>query len=244
MLSAFAKFGILVISIFSTFIFNSVNAQITHGQKYFNYQIISSIPINYLYPGKILGLCSTEDEVSMVSTQILKGDLPEGISIFDDGTIGVKNVNQIKPGKFKIKAEFIDVHGNSFTEKIKFEILEAISSVDIETSIHIMKPKFINPKLTNHYKTGDVIAQFHDPDGMIIEAKLIRGVIPPGVKLVQNKKFIVTDPEVLKEGEYFCLFFLKDEKEGNTFIATSLAIGIDMDNINDLSESSNKSVEK
>ncbi|MEK6479414.1 hypothetical protein WJR50_17860 [Catalinimonas sp. 4WD22] len=207
-----------------------VNAQAEN--KDFQYHVMSSTPVNHLYQGKILGVSGTEAENKIVATQVLKGEMPEGISIFNDGTMAVRQDNKIKTGKYKVKVEFIDSHGNSFIEKIKFKLLEAVNYTDVEASIRIAQPKFTHPKLTNHYKVGDVIAQFHDPDGAIKDAKLVKGSIPPGVMFVQNKKFVVTRPEELEDGEYFFLFVLEDERGGNSVIAASLPIGLKIGELN------------
>lgn len=226
MFSSTIKICLLVISIFLIFIPSISDAQVGTREKGFEYHLISSTPLNHLYPGKILGVCSMDNEKSIVSTQIVKGELPQGISIFDDGTMAVSKVNGIEAGKHKIKVEFIDSHGNSFTEKIKIELLQAVNFEDVETSIRIAKPKFTHPQLSNHYEAGDIIAQFHDPDGKIRKVNLIKGSVPPGVMMVQNKKFIVSDPDKLKDGEYFCMFLLEDEKGGNAVIVASLPVGL------------------
>lgn len=219
------KTSILVIGLLSLLTPRSTNAQGVFKGGSFEYHVMESTPVNHLSAGKIMGIAD-HDKYKIVSVQIKEGKLPEGIAMFDDGTMAVKQENEsLSPGKYQIKAEFIDEQGSRFTKKIKFEIVKA-SQTDTEASIRIAKPKTTNPKFEHHYQAGDVVAQFRDPDGLITEAKLIKGFVPPGLMFVQNKNFVVTQPELLKTGEYFCLFFLKDEKGGNSVLAISLPIGI------------------
>lgn len=220
------KMAMLVIGLLSILVPQHGNAQGKIKERSFEYHLVPSTPVNHLYTGKILGVTNLEAEDRIVSVQILKGALPQGIAMFDDGTLAIKQDKELTPGKYKVKAEFVDIHGNSFTKKIKFVLAKPVDYKDIEASIRIAKPKFTSPKLTNHYKAGDIIAQFNDPTGTITEAQLIKGTLPPGVMFVQNKSFVVTQPDQLKDGEYFCLFFLKDEKGGNSVLAVSLPIGL------------------
>jgi len=192
----------------------------------FRYHVMSATPVNHLNPGKILGISSQR----IISTQIVKGELPDGLSLFDDGTIAVTgNTSGLVAGKYKFKAEFIDEEGNTHVEKVKLELLGAAAN-DREATIRIGSPKILDLSLGNHYQPGDVIAQFYDPDGAIAEAELIKGNLPKGVMLVHNKSFVVTDPEQLEAGEYFFLYFVKDNKGGNTAMAVSLPLGIPLEN--------------
>lgn len=220
------KMNVLVICLLSIFLPLYMRGQSVSKDMGFEYHVMPSTPVNHLYPGKILGVTNLEAEDRIVGVQILKGDLPQGMALFEDGTLAIKQDKELTPGKYKIKAEFVDTHGNVFTKKIKFELAKPADFTDIEASIRVTQPKFTNPKLTNHYKAGDIIAQFHDPNGGIVEAHLIKGAIPAGVMFVQNKSFVVTQPDVLRDGEYFCLFLLKDEKGGNSVLAVSLPVGL------------------
>lgn len=198
-----------------------------NNEEVFEYHLISSVPVNHLYAGKIMGVTASEGDDKIVSTKILKGSLPDGMKIFDDGTIAVTGLKEnLNSGKYKVKVEFYDALGNVYVEKLKLKILDPSIYKDVEASVRIEKTKFTNPTFTNHYKLGDVIAQFHDKDGVINEANLIKGSIPPGIRLIGNDKFIVTDPDELQDGEYFSLFILEDEKGGSSVLAISIPVGV------------------
>ncbi|WKN31484.1 hypothetical protein PZB74_21275 [Porifericola rhodea] len=191
------------------------------SENSFQYHVLSPTPINHLQAGKILGVANQK----VVSTKVVKGELPEGFMLFDDGTLALtKPSEKIKAGKHNIKVEFIDSYGKQHTERIKLKLIESTGN-DHYATVRVAAPKSLNQNAKSHYNAGDVIALFRDPDGIITDVTLIKGALPEGVTLVHNKHLVVTNPQLLKNGEYFCLFITKDEMGGNSVLAVSLPLG-------------------
>jgi len=165
---------------------------------------------------------ATDADGAIVNAEVTNGTLPNGVSLNNDGSIVVTDVDALEPGEYSFEVTTTDENGGQTTQVVTIVIGEDSDTEAVYT--------IEDPKAVNEYADNDVLATATDADGAIVNAEVTNGTLPNGVSLNSDGSIVVTDADALEAGEYSFEVTTTDELGGITVQTIVLTIGADSDN--------------
>ncbi len=183
------------------------------------YVVLPPLAINQYVNGQNLALV-TDGNAPIVSAKIITGSLPTGVAMdTSTGIISVINAAKLRAGTYPLTIETKDELGGISQNSIQL----ILNPVDQE-AFYVIAPA----KNIDSYINGFVLASPVDPDGQVVSAVIISGVLPSGTSLNSISGVIaVTDINALMPGTYIVGIITTDENSQTTTHSVQLTINPD-----------------